>query len=160
MAQEKGGQRRLGQVLANGGVAGLLGLLSVFFPEQKPAFALMMAGAFSSATADTLSSELGTVYGKKFYNILTFQKDKKGLDGVVSFEGTGIGIAGSAVMATIYCLGAGWSLAFLWIVIAGTIGNLCDSVLGATVERRQIIGNDVVNFLNTLIGAMVLLPVA
>jgi uncharacterized protein (TIGR00297 family) len=119
-----------------------------------------MAGAFSSATADTLSSELGTVYGKKFYNILTFQKDKKGLDGVVSFEGTGIGIAGSAVMATIYCLGAGWSLAFLWIVIAGTIGNLCDSVLGATVERRQIIGNDVVNFLNTLIGAMVLLPVA
>jgi uncharacterized membrane protein len=38
MAQETGGQRRLGQVLANGGVAGMLGLLSVFFPEQKPAF--------------------------------------------------------------------------------------------------------------------------
>jgi uncharacterized protein (TIGR00297 family) len=159
MAQEKNG-RRLGQVLANGGAGGLLGLLSLLFPEQKPLFALLMAGAFSSAIADTLSSELGTVYGKSFYNITTFHPDKKGLDGVVSLEGTCIGIAGSVLIATVYCFGYGWTNQFFWIVLAGTIGNLSDSVLGATVERRQILGNDAVNFLNTAIGAAVMLLAA
>jgi uncharacterized protein (TIGR00297 family) len=157
MAQERVGQRHLGQVLANGGIAGLFGLLALFLPEYKPVFAFLIAGALSSAMADTLSSELGTVYGKKFYNILTFQKDKKGLDGVVSLEGSLIGLCGSSLMALIYCLGFGWSERFFWIILAGTIGNLTDSLLGATLERKGLVGNDIVNALNTLVGALFLL---
>ncbi len=157
MAQETGGQRKLGQVIANGGVAGMLGLLALFLPLQIEGIALLMAGAFSSAMADTLSSELGTVYGKNFYNIITFKKDQKGLDGVVSLEGTLIGIAGSVVVAAIYCAGFGWTEHFIWIMLAGTTGNITDSVLGATLERKNLINNDVVNFLNTLVGAVVIL---
>lgn len=157
MMQERGGQRKLGQVLANGGVAGLLGLVSLFFPQHKSLFAFLMAGSFSSAMADTLSSELGSLYGKKFYNIISFKRDQKGLDGVVSLEGTLIGVLGSAVIATIYSIGFGWNTHFLWIVLVGTIGNLADSVLGATLERKQVINNDVVNFSNTLIAAAVAL---
>jgi uncharacterized protein (TIGR00297 family) len=154
MAQERSGKRNLGQVLANGGVGGLLGLLVLFFPQQASTFVLMMAGAFSSAMADTLSSELGSLYGRKFYNIITFKKDKRGLDGVVSLEGTAIGVFGSAIVAAIYSTGFGWDERFLWIVFAGTVGNLVDSVLGATLERKGILHNDVVNFSNTLIAAL------
>jgi uncharacterized protein (TIGR00297 family) len=157
MAQEQKGERKLGQVLANGGVGGLLGLATVIWPQQRNLFSFLMAGAFSSAMADTLSSELGTLYGKKFYNIISLKADRKGLDGVVSLEGTLIGIAGSCIIAVIYCLGFGWSQHFLWIVLAGTIGNLLDSVFGATLERRHIIGNDTVNFCNTLLAALLLL---
>lgn len=157
MAQEKDGQRKLGQVLANGGIAGLLGLLSLLFPEHKSVFAFLMAGAFSSAMADTVSSELGTIYGKRFYNIITFQRDRKGLDGVVSLEGTVVGIIGSSLIAVIYSLGFGWSERFVWIVLAGTIGNITDSVLGATLERKGVIGNNMVNALNTGVGALFLL---
>lgn len=155
MMQERGGQRRLGQVLANAGVAGVLGLIALFFPPHKELLALMIAATFSSAMADTLSSELGSLYGKKFYNILTFQKDQKGLDGVVSLEGTLIGVMGSVVMAIIYSIGYGWDSRFLVLLLAGTAGNLCDSILGAALERRHRIGNDAVNFLNTLVAAFV-----
>jgi uncharacterized protein (TIGR00297 family) len=157
MAQEEGSRRNLGQVLANGGISGMLGLLALFLPEQKDLFAFLMAGAFSAAMADTLSSELGTIYGKRFYNIITFQKDERGSDGVISLEGTIFGVIGSSIIALIYCSGVGWNEHFFWIVLAGIIGNLTDSVLGATLERKQVIGNDAVNALNTLTGILVLL---
>jgi uncharacterized protein (TIGR00297 family) len=158
-AEEHKGKRTVSQVLANGGVGSLLGLLAWCFPQQKDLFQLMIAAAFSSATADTLSSELGSVYGRKFYDILSFKNDKRGLDGVVSLEGTLFGMAGSLVIAIIYSIGFGWGLNFIWIVIAGTIGNAVDSLLGAMFERKGFLHNDLVNFFNTLAAALVCLLV-
>src|ERR1700740_1889541 len=91
--------RNAGQVLANGGIPAILGLLVLGFPHQAGYFRLMMAAALSSATADTLSSELGMVYGSWFFNSITLRKEKKGLDGVISFTGLLIGIAGSVIIA-------------------------------------------------------------
>lgn len=137
------------QVLANGGLPAILGLLATAMPDNTLLATVFMAAAFSSATADTLSSELGTVYGTRFYNILNLRSDEKGRDGVISLEGTLIGLAGSATIACVYSLAFGWNGTFLNILIAGTIGNLTDSVLGATLERKGYINNNEVNFLNT-----------
>lgn len=155
LAEANRGRRTAGQVLANAGVAGLLGLLAWQLPAHAPLLRLMLAGSFAAATADTLASELGNVYGRSYYNILTFKPDQRGLDGVVSLEGTLLGLAGSAVIAAAYCVGAGWGPAFGWLLLAGTAGNLADSVLGATLERRHFLNNDAVNSLNTLVGAVV-----
>ena len=156
-AEKDKGRRTAGQVIANGGIAALIGAIIWRMPEAAASHHIMMAGSLAAATADTLASELGTVYGKRFYNIINFKKDQRGLDGVVSLEGTLIGIAGAALIAIVYSIGFGWSINFLWIVIGGAVGNLADSVLGATLERKHLIGNNVVNFLNTLIGAVVCL---
>lgn len=160
VAEENKGTRTAGQVIANAGVAGILGILIWLDPLHAEVYKVMMAGSISSATADTLSSELGNVYGSRFYNITTLKKDKRGLDGVVSIEGTLIGILGSVVIALIYSIGFGVSIAFLLIVLAGTIGNLADSLLGATVERKYYLNNNAVNFLNTAVGAVVALLLA
>lgn len=157
IAEKNKGRRNLGQVLANGGAAALLSLLAIIYPKQSALFQLMIAAAFSSATADTISSELGSLYGKKFYNILSFKKDQMGLDGVISFEGLTFGLAGSFLIALVYAIGFGWNINFLWIILAGTIGNLADSLLGATLERKNLLPNDAVNFLNTAIAAAVCL---
>lgn len=160
IAEENKGERRAGQVIANAGVAGICGLLAWQFLTHASVFQLMIAGSFSAATADTLSSELGNMYGRRYYNVLTFKKDQCGLNGVISFEGTLCGVAGSIAIAIIYAIGFGWNKTLLWIVIAGTIGNLTDSYLGATLERKGYLNNNAVNFLNTLVGAIICLLLA
>lgn len=155
LAEENKGRRTAGQALANAGMAGLLGLLSWLFRAQADPMQIMLAAAFASATADTISSELGNVYGKRFYNIITLKPDTRGLNGVVSLEGTLLGLAGSTLIGIIYSLGFGLNGHILFIIIAGTIGNLADSVLGATLERRKYLSNNAVNFLNTAFAALV-----
>lgn len=147
-------KRTASQVLANGGVAGILGVMALFLPGNAPVIQVMIAAAFAAATADTLSSELGIVFGKTVYNIRSLKRETPGMDGAISWEGTFAGIAGSILIAMIYSLGYGLNQMFIWIITAGIFGNLADSYLGATLERSQRINNDVVNFLNTLAGAL------
>jgi len=153
LAEKNHGQRNASQVLANAGVAGILSLILLFYPDHKELIVMLMSASFSSAAADTISSEMGSIYGKRFYNILTLKKDKRGLDGVISMEGCVFGLAGSMIIATTYALFKNWDMNALIIVIAGTLGNLFDSVLGAAYERKGKLKNDTVNFLNTLFGA-------
>jgi uncharacterized protein (TIGR00297 family) len=155
LEEEHGGQRTVVQVMANGGVAAILSLLSFLSAIHQALSLVMITSSLSSATADTVSSELGNLYGKQFYNIINFKKDIRGRNGVVSFEGTLIGVAGSSLIALVYAMQAGFTIHLLWIVVTGTTGNLVDSVLGATLERKHILNNNAVNFLNALTGALV-----
>jgi len=160
ISEENKGRRNAWQVLANGGVAALIGIVSIVFPEYRNACQLMIAGSFSAAIADTLSSELGNIYGKRYFNILSLKADKRGLDGVVSLEGTIAGLIGSTIIALIFAYG-NWSLKSIGILIfSGLTGNLADSILGASLERKGILKNNQVNFINTLTGALVALLLA
>src|ERR1700744_3023452 len=111
-------RRRSGQVLANGGVAAVVGLWMAVTRAHSHIGLLMMASALSSATADTLSSELGIVYGRKFINIITWGADTAGLDGVVSLEGILTGLAGSCIVAIVYAMGSSWGPGVLAVVFA------------------------------------------
>lgn len=154
LAEENKGKRNTFQVLANGGFAGLSGLLAWIHPSGGPLYRLMLACSIAASLSDTLASEMGNVYGSRYYNILTFKKDQRGLNGVISVEGSIFGIIGSSIIGIIYGTGFGWSVQVLWIILAGVFGNLFDSILGATLERNGLLGNDAVNFLNNLASAL------
>lgn len=151
---ENAGMRDVFQVLANGGIAGLTALLLMLFPEQETLWIVMMAGAFSAASADTLSSELGNIYGSRFVNILSLKTDERGKDGVISLEGTLAGLVGSLIIALILAAFTDDYNCLPGIILAGLLGNLADSFLGAAFERRGLMGNNSVNLLNTVTGAL------
>ena len=154
LAEPNKAKRSAIHAFSNGGVAAICGLLAWLFPACASLFQVMLAASMASAMADTLASELGNVYGSRYVNILTLRPEPRGLDGVVSWEGTLLGAAGSLLIASIYGLGFGWDVSVAIIAISGVLGNWFDSILGAAVQRKGYMNNHAVNFANTLFAAL------
>lgn len=157
LAQAQKGKRTIVNVIANGGVAGVCGLLAFLIPSVQMPLELAMTATIAAATSDTFSSELGNLYGKKYINILTGKPDKRGKDGVISLEGTLAGVVGCLIIALIFVLFRGFQQAVLWIFISGMLGNFADSVLGAAFQQKGWLDNHQVNLLNTIISALAVL---
>jgi len=154
LAQENEGKRSVRHALANGGVGALYALVATQIDVYHLLFVAMSAACFASATADTLSSEMGNVLGRRYINILSLKEDKRGRDGVISLEGTLIGSLGSLWIGVIFFWGYGDFEYGMWVALAGIIGNTTDSILGATLQREDWMNNDQVNFASTLIAAL------
>ncbi len=138
----KGSQRDAGQVLANGGIAGLFVLLHVLFPGALWPW-IGFTGALAAANADTWATELGVLSRSAPRLITSGRTVERGTSGGISWVGTAAAAGGALFIAL---LGVGcWqgdifslapnSLAWLaGITLAGLAGSLADSLLGATIQ--------------------------
>ncbi|MDY7020820.1 MAG: TIGR00297 family protein [Cyanobacteriota bacterium] len=113
--------------------------------------------SFSTKLSDTCASEVGKAYGQRTFLITTLQPVAKGTEGAVSLEGTIAGVVASIVIALV-----GWSVGLIdgigivWCAIAAFIATNLESVIGATLQAQiNWLTNEVVNFINTFIGAIV-----
>lgn len=112
-------------------------------------------GAISAALADTFSSEIGMNSMQKPVMITTLRPVEKGTDGAVSVLGLGASVAGAAIIAgTYYLLVSPSQKMLLLLVLTGVLGSIIDSVLGATLQRRGVLGNNQVNFIASSAGAV------
>ncbi len=154
IAQESGGRRGARHAVANCGLAAFLAFLAAGTP-LGPALSIAFTAALATAVFDTVSTEIGQVYGRHPVLITTLRPVPPGTDGAVSLEGTAAGLAAGAFLSALAWLtgmipAAGAAVA----VVASFIGTTAESYIGATVEAMKLVDNEAVNFANTLVGAL------
>ncbi|NEP02545.1 MAG: TIGR00297 family protein [Symploca sp. SIO2E9] len=112
--------------------------------------------SFSTKLSDTSASEVGKAYGKRTFLITTLEPVARGTEGAVSLEGTLAGVLTSVAIALV-----SWGVSLIdltgviFCVIAAFIATNLESVIGATLQSKwDWMTNEVVNIINTLIGAI------
>ena len=137
--------RQASQIVANLGIAGLFAAAGCYRG---------CIAALAEAAADTVSSEVGQALGGPPRLLSNRNVVAPGTDGAITIIGTAAGMAAAAVVVIIGALHHSlWPrTATVWLCACG--GLFFDSLLGATLERRGWIGNDLVNFSSTLFAAL------
>ncbi len=132
---EKGSRRDARQVLANGGVAGLLVVIIWALPNAE--LYVPLVASLGAASADTWGTELGGRFGRRTVSITTWRSVPPGTSGGLSLIGTLAGVAGATVTglaAITWLADPARDLAF--VVAASLCGSMADSLVGATLQRR------------------------
>ncbi|MFB3785144.1 MAG: DUF92 domain-containing protein [bacterium] len=160
-AQEKGGRRGAKHALANCllPAAAVIALGSSNGADLL--LALFFCGALATALGDTISSELGQVYGRNPFLPTTFRRVAAGTVGAVSVEGLLFGMGAGGLMAGI-AAGLGvitWAL-IPAVTIGSWLGFYAESYIGGYwTEEGYEVNNEWMNLLNTFIGGTMALAV-
>ncbi len=151
-AERKEGRNAF-QVLANLGLVTLCAASFTF--SGRRLFLAAATAALAEAAADTVSSEFGQAATEKTLLITTLEPVPAGTDGGVSIPGTLAGLTAAVLIALIGAWVGLVSQRFSWICsLAGVMGMLADSLLGASFERDKMMTNNTVNFLSTGVAAV------
>jgi len=138
---EKSDTRDIYQVLANGGIAGIIILLNLYFPSVL--WFYLYIGTLAAVNSDTWATEIGVLSMQSPVSLRYFKKAEKGQSGAVSIIGTLSAFAGSAVIVL-----SGLFVApdlfpgkirleiFILITIAGFAGSFIDTILGAFIQAQ------------------------
>ncbi|HEY6172464.1 MAG TPA: DUF92 domain-containing protein [Candidatus Kapabacteria bacterium] len=173
------------QVLSNG-IAPVIGvLLTTLTPIVREQATIFFLASLATAAADTWATEIGMRYGNRVFNIFSFRPMLKGLSGGVSVIGLVASVLGAMFIAVLplFPFWQGEKMCglvlikiFPVVVIAGFVGALIDSLLGATIQAKyekdglyieeNVIGstrvsgisfvdNNVVNLISTIWGGLI-----
>jgi uncharacterized protein (TIGR00297 family) len=157
-AQASAGRRGARHVFANCGVGVSFCVLSYFaLKGAEDIFGLAFVSAFAAALADTLGTEIGSLYGRRTFSLVTGKIVAAGTPGGVSLPGFLAGLVGAALMGVLGCfLGlVTWKL--LWVVAAaGFLGSVAESVVRDIARwRGTSLDHEFANAFNTFVGAVV-----
>ncbi|HHW36929.1 MAG TPA: DUF92 domain-containing protein [Bacillales bacterium] len=180
---KKSGARDAVQVFANGGASALFSMLYLLFQENFLLY--MFITSLATANSDTWASEIGSISKRKPIHVLSLNRVDAGTSGAMSLLGTFSALCGAFLIGIIsdYLWNEVTFQVGLAIGMVGFIGNLFDTILGATVQVTytcpncglitektnhcgqstiyksgyRFLNNDTVNFLSIVLGSLLIL---
>ena len=155
IAEERSGRRGGGNAFANTGVAAIAAAMSALTYAQGDA-RLAFVTALIAGASDTVASEIGKAWGRRTFLLTTARRVAPGTSGAISLEGTLAGVLSALGLAATACAVGliGWP-ELVYVVVGATAGAVVESALAATLEHRGVLNNDVLNFINTGVAALV-----
>lgn len=144
-------------------VAAVLAALTPLAGAQASLLLLGFAASLGAKLADTFGSEIGKRWGRHTVLITNLRPVARGTEGAISLEGTAASVVGSGLMAAVMAaLGVIETPSALALVTAvGVAATLVESLIGATLQGRIAwLSNEVVNGLQTLVGALLAMGLA
>jgi uncharacterized protein (TIGR00297 family) len=168
IAEKRGGARGPENVWGSAFTATIcaIGVAAIKFgwldPGWESLFLLGYVASFATKLADTTASEVGKAYGKSTFLITTLKPVPRGTEGAISLEGTVAGIVGGILISLVaYGLGMITFTGVIICTIASFVATNLESVIGATLqEQLDWLTNELVNVINTIIGAVVAISIA
>ena len=156
IAQEKGGARGAVHAFANCSVGAYLAFLASSVPSPlKEALWLAFVASLATAVCDTLGSEIGPLARGNPFLLTHLRRVPAGTPGAVSFLGTAAGGVGALLVGSVAALLRVIPAAWVGFVgVAALLGTFLESLLGATLEARNLVESETINFINTLAGAL------
>jgi uncharacterized protein (TIGR00297 family) len=157
-AQPARARRGAEHVAANCLFATLIAWLSPF----QARWGIVFAACFAAALADTLGTELGSLYGNRAFSPTAGASVAVGSPGAVSWPGLAAALFGAALIALAGAVAGVVYPSDAWIVVAaGFSGALAESVahdLGRRFSFR--LDHEFANAFNTFVGAAVAVEIA
>jgi uncharacterized protein (TIGR00297 family) len=131
-------------------------------PGWESLLILGYVASFATKLSDTTASEVGKAYGKSTFLITTLKPVPRGTEGAISLEGTIAGIIGGILISLVaYSLGMITFTGVITCTIAAFVATNIESVIGATLQSDlDWLSNELVNVINTIVGAMVAILIA
>ena len=143
LSESSDGHRSWGNVVANGGLPGLVAIIAFILDDHENGLWLFSA-AVSVAAADTFASEIGCL-DNRVRMITKMKKCEPGLNGGFSPNGQIAALVGSTIIAILaFVSEANVELAAL-VAVIGWLGCQVDSILGAVLENRGLMTKGTVN---------------
>ncbi|MED6337651.1 MAG: DUF92 domain-containing protein [Candidatus Thermoplasmatota archaeon] len=137
------GHRSWGNVVANGGLPGLVAIFAFILDDHENGLWIFTASV-AVATADTFASEIGCL-DNRVRMITTMKKCEPGVNGGFSPNGQIAAAIGSCLIAiATFAVEMNYELAGV-VAIIGWLGCQVDSVLGAVLENRGLMTKGTVN---------------
>ena len=156
IAEKRGGRRGPENVWGSAATGLFFALLIKLNLGNLDLLKVAFASSFSAKLGDTFGSEIGKRFGKNTFLITSLRKVEKGTEGAISLEGTLASLLGSVIMSIFFLkLGIIYSyLQFIIVSISGFIATIIESFIGASLQEKYKLSNEIVNSIQTSIGAI------